>query len=228
MMHLAYAQPRNLESQPRPSSRSSFVNDDALLERARAGHVASFEELAKRHAGKVFALIFRMVHGRREVAEDLTQDTFLAAFQSLAQFRGDSQFATWLHRIAVNKTLHFLEKKQLPTSTLSALPEESPLDPPDPQGGPEQILEESELHAHLQASIDRLPASLRVVFLMREVEKLGYDEIAASLETTSEAVRVRLHRAKKELLTLLRPYLQGEASAKNRKRALVKDFHATP
>lgn len=192
------------------------LTDAELVVQAQAGQAIAFDELAQRHAQKIFALVFRMVRGRKEVAEDLAQETFLSAFQSLSKFRGESAFSTWLHRIAVNKTLNFLAKTE-PTE-VAELPESA-----DPQAGPQELIEEQELHTRLLTGVDRLPESLRLVFVMREMQKQSFEEIASALESTPKAIRVRLHRAKKELLGQLRPYLESSelrtASSKDKLHA---------
>jgi len=177
--------------------------------RAQQGDRSAFDWLIQRHLKGIYNLILRMLSGDREAAEDLAQDTFLSAFRSLPSFRRECRVSTWLHRIAVNKVLNHRSRRRLQTVEPSRNPDPPALDLPDPQPGPAERLQQSEMQGQLQQAVSQLPESLRLVFVMRELQHKGYDEIAEVLDTTPEAVRVRLHRAKKELLKRLRPYLDG-------------------
>lgn len=175
----------------------------ALVARAQGGDRPAFEELVTRHGARIHGLVLRMLRGNREEAEDVTQEVFLRAFEALPRFRGDSGFYTWLYRIAVNRTLHRLEKKKLPTTPLEDL------QVADPSEEPAQAAVSGELGQALKAALDRLSDGSRTVFLLREAQGLSHDEIAEVLGIAAGAVRVRLHRAKKELVRLLSPYLEA-------------------
>ncbi|MBS2036368.1 sigma-70 family RNA polymerase sigma factor [bacterium] len=170
--------------------------------RAQGGDRQAFDWLMQRHLKAVYNLILRMLAGDRETAQDLVQDTFLSAFRSLAQFRRESRIATWFHRIAVNKVLNHRARRKWNVTDIDPIREM-------PDSGPEPIqqLEEAELHRLMEKAVAGLPESLASVFILRELQKKSYEEVAEILETTPEAVRVRLHRAKKELLKRLKPYL---------------------
>ncbi|MEW6280529.1 MAG: sigma-70 family RNA polymerase sigma factor [Candidatus Eremiobacterota bacterium] len=188
-------------------------DERSLVAAAKNGDRTAFEALAERYAPRIFALIYRMVRGQREEAEDLTQEVLLRAYQALASFREDASFYTWLYRIAVNRTLNRIQKKKLSSVSLDEPLQEGdrPREVADPDScfQPAAALENRELGQTLQKAVDQLSESLRVVFLMREVEGLSHEEIAAALGSTSQAVRVRLHRAKKELMERLAPYVSG-------------------
>lgn len=173
-----------------------------LARRAQEGDRQAFDWLMQRHLKSIYNLVVRML-GDREAAEDLVQDTFLSAFRSLANFRRECRIATWLHRIAVNKVLNHRARRRLKVVELDGEKQQVP----DQHSSPARSLEEAELQKLLQRCVRELPENLRVVFVLRELEGKNYDEIAEILETTPENVRVRLHRAKKELLKRLRPYL---------------------
>lgn len=179
----------------------------ALVAAAQDGDRPAFEALVARYGGRIYSLVLRMLRGNREEAEDVTQEVFLRAFEAMPRFRGDSGFYTWLYRIAVNRTLHRLEKKKVPTRSLD--------DPdggivlPDVSGDPSQAAVSGELSAALKAALDRLPDASRTVFLLRESQGLSHDEIGEILGLAAGAVRVRLHRAKKELVRLLSPFLEA-------------------
>ena len=184
--------------------------DAALVVRAKQGDRAAFEQLAQRHARRVFGLILRMLRGDREEAEDLAQDVWLSAYKGLAGFREESQFGTWVHRIAVNKTLNRLQKKVLPSRPLvNTNPEgdESTMDIPDTGETPEMAAQRHELQRAVVKALDKLSDTLRQVFVLRELHHMSHEEIAEMLGSNPQAIRVRLHRAKKELVSQLGPYL---------------------
>ncbi|MBI3927833.1 MAG: sigma-70 family RNA polymerase sigma factor [Armatimonadetes bacterium] len=186
--------------------------DHVLVARAKAGDRTAFEALVDRHARPIYGMIYRMVRGQREEAEDLTQEVLLRAFQALPSFRGDSQFSTWLHRIAVNRTLNRLQKKSIPARSIHDVAPDRPdleLELPDQRHRPDRQAERQELKGVLERAIDHLSDSLRAVFVLREIEGLSHESIASILGVQSQAVRVRLHRAKKELIKMLTPYLEG-------------------
>ncbi|MGE0488682.1 MAG: RNA polymerase sigma factor [Vulcanimicrobiota bacterium] len=181
-------------------------NDRILVARAQKGDREAFEVLVEQHARPIYTLVFRMVRGRREEAEDLTQEVMLRAFKALPRFRGEAKFSTWLHRIAVNLTLNRLQKKSLNPQSLSQGDEgdgEHWLEIPDTSMAPEVMAERAETMACVRAALAEMSESLRVVFLMRELQGMSHDDIAATLGASSEAVRVRHHRAKKELVKRL-------------------------
>lgn len=173
-----------------------------FAQRAQRGDRQAFDWLMQRHLKGIYNLVLRMLSGDREAAQDLVQETFLSAFRSLGSFRRESRIATWFHRIAVNKVLNHRAKRKWKVVDL-----EQSRELPDLQPEPTQHLEEAELLKRMELAVDELPDGLRSVFVMRELQKKSYEEIADILETTPEAVRVRLHRAKKDLLKRLRPYL---------------------
>ncbi len=187
-------------------------SDWELVSKAKSGDRTAFEVLVEKHARSIYGLIYRMVRGNKEEAEDLTQETFLRAYQGLTKFRGDSQFSTWLHRIATNLTLNRLKKKSLPVRSIFEQSEDGKerlQQLPDPHRTPHQAIQDSELRQMLERALDHLTDNLRAVFILREIEGLPHDKIAHILNTTTRAVRVRLHRAKKELCKILSPYLEG-------------------
>jgi len=178
-----------------------------FAQRAQRGDRQAFDWLMQRHLKGIYNLVLRMLSGDREAAQDLVQDTFLSAFRSLGSFRRESRIATWFHRIAVNKVLNYRARPKWKQVNL-----ERSLDLPDGQPEPVHYLEAAELRRLMEQALAQLPEGLRLVFIMRELQKRNYEEIADILETSPEAVRVRLHRAKKELLKRLRPYLAGGPS----------------
>lgn len=205
-------------------NRQAFVenasDDRELVDRfQRDGDRLAFEELVRRHRGRVYSLALRMMKNEEEALE-IVQETFLSAFRNLPEFRGESQFGSWIHRIAANFALMRLRHRRVVDQV------EEPLDGLDesfdkdgrwdlfPSGmwgrRADQLALDGELREKLVAAVDSLPELYRAVFLLRDVEGLSYNEIAESLETTVSAVKSRLHRARIALRQELVEYFQGK------------------
>lgn len=183
------------------------------------GAPISFEEAVERYHGKVFQLVYRYT-GDYEESCDLTQDTFVRAFNAWTEFRGDSQIYTWLYRIAIN-LCHNQQKKlnrrqRVERSSLDAPiggdddgDNRGPQEVADERPLPLQILEGHELRARLHEALAQLPDNYRTVIVLRDIEGLSYDEIARVTDSSLEAIKSRLFRARGTLRQLLAPYLQG-------------------
>jgi RNA polymerase sigma-70 factor, ECF subfamily len=189
--------------------------DAALLSRLRAGEPAAFEELVRAETGKLLA-VARRILPTEEDARDAVQDAFLFAFRSLDRFQGQARLSTWLHRIVVNAALMRLRTARRKR--------EEPLDPLLPAykddghhaerfatwDDPATAIERAENKALVRRLIDELPDGYRTVLLLRDIEGLDTEETARLLDTTSNAVKVRLHRARQALRTLLAPHFRKE------------------
>ncbi len=194
------------------------VPDDVeLLAQLRAGDETAFEALVRGQSPRLFPVARRLV-GNDEDARDVLQDAFLSAFRGLGRFQGDAKLSTWLHRIVINTALMKLRtRKRRPEESLEPLLPAFQADGhhlevfgpwPDP---PDEALARSETAAIVRHRIDELPESFRTVLLLRDIEGLSTDETARLLETTSNAVKIRLHRARQALRTLLAPHFgRGE------------------
>jgi RNA polymerase sigma-70 factor, ECF subfamily len=186
-------------------------SDAALLARLRAGDAAAFEEVVRTESGKLLA-VTRRILPIEEDARDAVQDAFLFAFRSLDRFHGSAKLSTWLHRIAVNAALMKLRTRRRKR-------EESlePLLPTFKDDGhhterfaawddPSVTIEREENKALVRRLINELPDAYRTVLLLRDIEGLDTEETAKLLDTTPNAVKVRLHRARQALRTLLAPH----------------------
>ncbi len=183
-----------------------------IARKAQQGDRNAFNVLIERNAKSIYNLVARMLPKERDAAQDIVQDTFLSAFRGFAGFRLQCRVSTWFHRIAVNKVLNYRSKRKLAVVPLHPTPGEEhsrPLEIVDPSAGPQQNIEDAELQRLILEWIGELPESLRAVFTLRELQKRSYDEIAEILEISPEAVRVRLHRSKKELAKRLAPYMSS-------------------
>ncbi|CCH29221.1 sigma-70 family RNA polymerase sigma factor [Actinosynnema sp. NPDC047251] len=170
--------------------------DQPLLEAAVRGDTAAFDELVRRHTGRMYRVALRIV-GDPVEAEDVVQDAWISAWRALPRFRGDSAASTWLYRVVTNAALAHLRRKK-PTVPLESAPEPRAVD------GPEASLLRNETTDVVLRAIASLEPSQRVPLVLRELEGLSYEEVAQVLGTGVPALRARLHRARVALMAKLR------------------------
>jgi RNA polymerase sigma-70 factor, ECF subfamily len=175
------------------ASTTQIGNGDSDVARAAAGDRGAFERVYRLHVNRVYSLCVRMVSDRAR-AEELTQDVFVRAWEKLHLFRGESSFATWLHRLTVNVVLNARKGEGRERSRYEENDEESggmdarpgvvgmPLAPGD-------LLD-------LEEAITKLPPGARRVFVLHDVEGYKHEEIAEMLGVTSGATKAQLHRAR--------------------------------
>jgi RNA polymerase sigma-70 factor, ECF subfamily len=175
-----------------------------LLDRLRAGEARAFEELVTTYQHRVFGVAVRMLGSPTE-AEEVAQETFLRAHRALADFRGDAKLSTWLYAIASRLCLNRLASNEGRMSRARA----EGLDrlPAGEGGEPGADLERSEREVALHRAIAELPEERRMVVVLRDLEGLAYDEIAAALSLELGTVRSRLHRARLDLKEKLERFL---------------------
>jgi RNA polymerase sigma-70 factor, ECF subfamily len=192
--------------------------DEALAARAVAGEEAAFEALVARHEARVHRLACRLT-GHEGDAQDVLQETFLAAYRGLATFRGDARFSTWFYRIATNTALmHRRAKARHPAESLEAyLPRftEDGVHAGEPAdllaaSRADDVLDRKELAARARAGLDRLPEAYRDAFVLRDLEEMPTEEVAEVLGLSAAAVRQRVHRAR----LMLRGYLSDLVGVK--------------
>jgi RNA polymerase sigma-70 factor (ECF subfamily) len=190
------------------------ADESELLTRLRAGEDSAYEELVRTYSSRLLAVARRIV-GNDEEARDVIQDAFLNAFRSLRNFHGDARLSTWLHRIVVNSALMKLR-------TRKRKPEESiePLLPAFLADGhyaekfsawgeqADAALSRTETQELVRRHIDELPESFRTVLVLRDIEGLDTEETARVLDTTPNAVKIRLHRARAALRSRLAPHIR--------------------
>ncbi|MBQ7434651.1 MAG: sigma-70 family RNA polymerase sigma factor [Oscillospiraceae bacterium] len=177
-----------------------------IVRKVLQGDVNAFEKLVTEYERAVYAIAQRMT-GNAEDAADMTQETFIKAYNSLSSFRGDSKFSVWLYRIANNVCLDFLRSRsRKPTVSLSTEDddgEETQLDIADESQSPELLLENALTRDAVRRGLDSLPPDYRQILLLREIQGLSYEEIAAALGIESGTVKSRIFRARKRLCTFL-------------------------
>ena len=175
----------------------------------RAGDPAAFEQLVRSNTPRLLSVTRRILNNDDD-AKDAVQQAFIAAFRSREQFAGDSQPSTWLHRIAVNKALDLLRRRQRrPEDSIEDLlprflpnghhTERFAVWPDASEAG----IDRERMAVTIRDAIERLPESFRLVLLLRDIEEMSTEETANALGITPNAVKLRLHRARLALRTLL-------------------------
>ena len=181
------------------SATRQALPDSALVERARHGDVRCFEQLVERYRDVVFRVAARIVG--RDDASDVSQDAFLRAFNSLTQFSGEGSFKAWLLQITHNAALSSAARRR--PEPIDPRETEDEDEAPEAQG-PAMALEQRERIERMEGKIRMLQIQHRSVLVLRDVEGLSYDEIAAATTAPIGSVKGRLHRARAELIELLR------------------------
>jgi RNA polymerase sigma-70 factor (ECF subfamily) len=172
--------------------------DEALAGRLVRREMAALKEAYERHGERVQRLCLRLL-GRRADAEDAAQEVFLKLFERGPSFDGRARFSTWLHRLTVNLCLSRMERERLRSA--HALPEGAHA-LADASGSPDDALSRTEAREALQQLLGRLSSEHRSVLVLRELEQLSYQEIAAALAIPEGTVMSRLSRARAELARL--------------------------
>jgi RNA polymerase sigma-70 factor (ECF subfamily) len=194
---------------------ASSLDEEQLVARLRAGDEAAYEALVRTYTGRLLAITRRMLISEDD-ARDAVQDVFISVFRNLGRFAGESRLSTWLYRVAVNTALMKLRTRRRHP--------EDPIEPLLPsflddghhaeqfrswEELPDDALERRRTQALIRQSIDRLPDAYRTVLLLRDIEQMTTEETAAALGDTINAVKIRLHRARQALRTLLDPHFRG-------------------
>ena len=195
------------------------ADDPELVAALRAGDLTAFETIVREH-GRVLLAVARRLLRNDDEAREAIQDAFVSAFRSRSRFEGASRISTWLHRIVVNSCLMRLRTQR--RSVEVSIDEWLPTFLPDGHheaafidwsNTAHTLVEQRETCALVRRCIDRLPDSYRTVLLMRDIEGISVEEVAAALKISSNAVHIRLHRARQALRTLLDPvFLRGQLS----------------
>jgi RNA polymerase sigma-70 factor, ECF subfamily len=180
------------------------------LEALKAGDRAEFARMVETYYGVIYRLAFRMLNNPQD-AEDILQETFIKAYRYIDGFDGRAKVSTWLYRIATNEALMFLRRRQPHLVSI-----EEPFENDEGEGEPLHIVDwccipedelmSSEGRAHLDEAVNKLPYTLRIVFVLREIEGLSTKETAEVLELSETAVKTRLSRARLRLREELSVY----------------------
>jgi RNA polymerase sigma-70 factor (ECF subfamily) len=187
-----------------PVQGNVSADDHRLIAACLQGDSAAFGELVRCYQDRLYNTVFRLV-GNAEDAQDVVQEAFLNAYQSLDSFKGHSEFFTWLYRIAYNTAIS-LKRKQRVILSLSAGPDgNGRVEPADESdlSQPGQGLERVEEERRIQAALNRLSPEHRVVLILKDMEGQKYEAMAEVLQVPIGTIRSRLHRARAELRLLL-------------------------
>jgi RNA polymerase sigma-70 factor (ECF subfamily) len=192
-----------------PDSQSDAV----LVQQVQAGHQKSFDLLVAKYQRRIYRLVLRFIRDPA-LAEDVAQETFLRAYRAIGQFRGESQFYTWLYRIAVNTAKKAIsDDMRDPTVSegdASGQGEEtfSPTELLTNNETPESILISKEIVQTVNAAMESLPDDLRMAITLREIEGLSYEDIAEAMQCPIGTVRSRIFRAREAIAERLRPVIE--------------------
>ena len=188
--------------------------DQELVRRVQRGDSAAFDLLVRKYQHRIAALIGRYIADWSE-CQDVAQDTFIRAYRAIGNFRGDAQFYTWLHRIAVNTAKNHLvaHKRRPPTDDIEISDAEqfdSGIRLRDTDT-PERELARQQMEQVVMRAVGALPEELRTAITLREVEGLSYEEIAQRMDCPIGTVRSRIFRAREAIDAELRPLMDVES-----------------
>ena len=179
------------------------------MEAARRGDRDAFNELVRSTYRDIYALAFRLT-GNRDDAADVVQDAYVRAYRAIRRFRGDSSFSTWMYRITSNcASTHLSRRNRQRTEELT---NDAPIVDLRPEQDPSLRAEAAVLRHHIDRAVRSLPERLRQVVVLRDRHDLSHSEIAAELGITTSAAKVRLHRARQRLRTMLNPAPELDAT----------------
>lgn len=182
------------------------LEDRRLIAESLNGRPAAFGDLVRRYQDRLFNSVVRVVDNPDD-AQDVVQDAFINAYQSLASFKGDAEFFTWLYRIAFNTAVSLRRRRRATISLETGRDGKAVIDPQDPslESRPGAALERSEEEATLQAALNRLSGEHRIVLVLKDIEGMKYEQIAEVIGVPIGTIRSRIHRARLELRELLDP-----------------------
>lgn len=203
-----------------PATTSATVPPDAtptveqaLVQRAKDGDLAAYDELIQRFQERIYATVYHMT-ANHEDANDLAQETFIKAHKALKSFKGDSSFYTWIYRIAVNKTINFLKQRRNRTHmSLNDVDFNLEHDPDMvalvSHNTPLRDAKLSELQRKLNAALLKLSEVHRMVVVLHDVQGMPHEEIGKIMDCNVGTVRSRLFYARQQLQALLSDYIKS-------------------
>lgn len=194
---------------PSDSPSKTKTDDNNLINKALEGDQAAYEKLMKKYYQLIYNLIFRMI-SKKEDVEDLTQEAFIKAFNSLKNFDRQFAFSTWLFKIATNNAIDYLRKKKLNTFSIDKEIESEESDfkfeIPDDENKPDRVIMEEERKKILDEAIDSLPAKYKEVIILRHKMDKEYEEIAKEMKIPLGTVKAHIFRGRE----LLNKYLKDK------------------
>jgi RNA polymerase sigma-70 factor (ECF subfamily) len=196
---------------------SSDKDDDLLIvQRVQAGDKLAFNLLVSKYHRRVGRLLTRMVRNQEDI-EDVVQETFIKAYRAIGNFRGDSAFYTWIYRIAINTAKNLLVTQGRRPSTLKesndgdseTFEDNAALSNIDT---PESLYQTKQIGEAVNEAMAALPEELRSAIVMREIDGLSYEEIAAAMDCPIGTVRSRIFRARESIAAKIKPLLEPKGS----------------
>jgi RNA polymerase sigma-70 factor (ECF subfamily) len=190
----------------RPIARTAPVSasDNQLIAECLQGQTAAFGELVHRYQDRLYNTVYRLLDNAED-AQDVVQDAFVHAYQSLTSFKGDSLFYTWLYRIAVNTAISWRRKQRSFSRLHLDQDGRGGMEPADLSEGsqPAHALEQAEEGRRVQIALNRVSAEHRAVLILKDMEGQKYETMAEVLQVPIGTIRSRLHRARMELREVL-------------------------
>ncbi|MDN5842585.1 MAG: RNA polymerase sigma factor RpoE [Alcaligenaceae bacterium] len=188
--------------------------DKDLVARVQRGDRRAFDLLVLKYQRKIMRLLSRMIHEPSDI-EDVAQETFIKAYRALPQFRGDSAFYTWLYRIAINTARNWQAASHRRPNTVSVVEGEDGetfdrIDGLTDQSTPESLLAGRQIAQTVNDAIEALPEDLRAAIVLREIEGMSYEDIAATMNCPIGTVRSRIFRAREAIAARLRPIMGND------------------
>jgi RNA polymerase sigma-70 factor (ECF subfamily) len=185
--------------------------DWQLVSRVQRGDKRAFELLVTKYQRRILRLLSRMIRDPADI-EDVAQEAFIKAYRALPNFRGDSAFYTWLYRIAINTAKnHFAAQGRRAPGSVSTEVEDAENSEDAVQlrdvATPDAVFLSKQIGEAVNRAIEQLPPDLRTAIVLRELEGLSYDEIAAAMNCPVGTVRSRIFRAREAIAAELRPLL---------------------
>jgi RNA polymerase sigma-70 factor (ECF subfamily) len=189
-------------------------SDQQLVSRVQKGDRRAFDLLVIKYQPKILSLVGRFVFDSSE-CQDVAQEAFIKAYRALPNFRGDSQFYTWLYRIAVNTAKNYLVSRGRKAPTHDIDPEDAENFSEEgafrDSATPERLLQRDRLKHVVFSAIAELPEELRIAVSLREMDGMSYEEIAEVMDCPIGTVRSRIFRARESIEKKMQPYLEASA-----------------
>ena len=201
-------QSQNLYSQqPQMDSKFQYTDEELIL-RFQEGDEQAYIELVRRYKDKLINFVYRLVSDRDQ-AEDIIQDTMLKLYTHKHYYKNIAKFSTWIYTIAGNFAKTELRKKKTRKVTNNSQlgPEDQDYDPPSSDASPQKLVERDFISGKIHEAIDNLPEHFRVVTVLRDIEKLPYEEISSIVEVPLGTVKSRINRARLQLQKDLKNYV---------------------
>ena len=203
------------------SAETVGISDAVAVDRTLAGDREAYRVLVDRHSRNIYRLAFRMM-GNRQDAEEVVQESFLRGYQKLKQFAGNSNFGTWVYRIAANYAIDLLRQRKADDSrravSSSAIQDGPELDLlcrlTDPGPSPERIAGSVQLAARMNAALSTLTPAERTAIVMRHWDGCAIQEIAGVLNSSSNATKNTVFRAVAKLRKALEPFVESHGAAR--------------